>query len=75
MFYKSYNIIWNIIKPIASNVVRKNGYPEDAIQRKCGIISEEGFTKEKLFNELDKTINQSIINIIFKCTVINFINS
>ena len=40
------DILWNIIKPIASNIVRKNGYPEDAIQRKCGIISEDGFKKE-----------------------------
>ena len=40
------DLLWNIIKPIASNVVRKNGYPEDAISRKCGIIQEEGFLKE-----------------------------
>lgn len=40
------DLLWNIIKPIASNVVRKNGYPEDAISRKCGIIQEEGFKKE-----------------------------
>ena len=40
------DILWNIIKPIATNVVRKNGYPEDAILRKCGEISEEGFTKD-----------------------------
>ena len=39
------DLLWNIIKPIASNVVRKNGYPEDAIQRKCGIIPEDGFLK------------------------------
>ena len=40
------DLLWNIVKPIASNVVRKNGYPEDAIQRKCGIISEKGFAKD-----------------------------
>ena len=40
------DFLWNIIKPIASNVVRKNGYPEDAISRKCGNIPEEGFKKE-----------------------------
>lgn len=40
------DLLWNIIKPIASNVVRKNGYPEDAISRKCGIIPEEGFKKD-----------------------------
>ena len=40
------DLLWNIIKPIASNVVRKNGYPEDAISRKCGNIPEEGFKKE-----------------------------
>lgn len=40
------DLLWNIIKPIASNVVRKNGYPEDAIQRKCGNIPEDGFKKE-----------------------------
>ena len=40
------NILWNIIKPIASNVVRRNGYPEDAITRKCGEITEDGFKKE-----------------------------
>lgn len=39
------NVLWKIIKPIASNVVRKNGYPEDAIQRKCGFIPEVGFSK------------------------------
>jgi 3-deoxy-D-manno-octulosonic-acid transferase len=50
MIFKMYQLVsdllWNIIKPIASNVVRKNGYPEDAISRKCGNIPEEGFKKE-----------------------------
>lgn len=40
------DLLWNIIKPIASNVVRKNGYPEDAILRKCGNIPEEGFLND-----------------------------
>lgn len=40
------NLLWKIIKPIASQVVRKNGYPEDAIERKCGNIKENGFTPE-----------------------------
>lgn len=41
------DLLWNIIKPIASNVVRKNGYPEDAILRKCGNIPEDGFNKKE----------------------------
>ena len=41
------DLFWNIIKPIASNIVRKNGYPEDAISRKCGNIPEEGFAKDE----------------------------
>ena len=41
------DLLWKIIKPIASNVVRKNGYPEDAISRKCGNISEDGFNKNE----------------------------
>lgn len=40
------DILWHIIKPIGENVVRKNGYPEDAISRKCGIIPEDGFSKD-----------------------------
>lgn len=40
------DLLWKVIKPIATNVVRKNGYPEDAITRKCGIIPENGFLKE-----------------------------
>ena len=40
------DLLWNIVKPIASNVVRKNGYPEDAINRKCGNIPEDGFKKD-----------------------------
>lgn len=40
------DILWHVIKPIGKNVVRKNGYPEDAISRKCGIIPENGFSKD-----------------------------
>ena len=40
------NVLWKIIKPIGINIVRKKGYPEDAIKRKCGEIAETGFTKE-----------------------------
>lgn len=40
------DILWHIIKPIGENIVRKNGYPEDAISRKCGIIPEDGFSKD-----------------------------
>lgn len=40
------DILWNVIRPIGANVVRKNGYPEDAISRKCGNIPESGFSQE-----------------------------
>ncbi len=40
------DILWRVIKPIGENVVRKNGYPEGAISRKCGIIPEAGFSKD-----------------------------
>lgn len=40
------DILWHVIKPIGKNVVRKNGYPEEAISRKCGIIPENGFSKD-----------------------------
>lgn len=40
------DILWKIIKPIGINVVKKKGYPEDAAMRKCGIIPEEGFSKD-----------------------------
>lgn len=39
------DMLWKIIKPIGINVVKKKGYPEDAALRKCGIIPEEGFSK------------------------------
>lgn len=41
------NILWLIIKPIATMVVKKNGYPQDAIERKCGKIPENGFDKDE----------------------------
>lgn len=37
------NILWRIIKPIGSFIVKKKGYPKDAVLRKCGEISEAGF--------------------------------
>lgn len=40
------DILWNVIRPIGASVVRKNGYPEDAISRKCGNIPESGFSQE-----------------------------
>ena len=46
MYQAVSDLVWNIIKPIASVIVRKNGYPEDAISRKCGEIPEEGFSSE-----------------------------
>ena len=41
------DIAFNFIKPIAKRVLLKNGYPQEAIERKCAIIPEEGFSKEK----------------------------
>ena len=46
MYQKISDLLWTIVKPIGVNVVRKKGYPEDAILRKCGEISEAGFSKE-----------------------------
>ena len=40
------NLLWKIIKPICINIVRKKGYPEDAIKCKCGEVLEEGFSKK-----------------------------
>ena len=40
------DILWKIIKPIGISVVKKKGYPEEAASRKCGIIPEEGFSKD-----------------------------
>ena len=41
------DLMFHIIKPFAKKVLRKGNYPEDAIKRKCGIIPEEGFTKDE----------------------------
>ena len=38
--------MFKIIKPFAVRVLTKNGYPKDAIDRKCAIIPEEGFTQQ-----------------------------
>ena len=46
MYQTISDILWNIIKPVGERIVRKKGYPEDAIKRKCGEIPEEGFSKE-----------------------------
>ena len=46
MFQQISDLMFYIIKPFAVKVLKKNGYPEDAIERKCGIIPEEGFSKE-----------------------------
>lgn len=46
MYQTISDILWNIIKPVGERIVRKKGYPEDAIRRKCGEIPEEGFSKE-----------------------------
>ena len=46
MYQRISDGLWNVIKPIGINIVRKKGYPEDAIKRKCGEISEAGFSKE-----------------------------
>ncbi len=46
MYQKLSEIVWKLIKPIGTLIVRKKGYPQDAISRKCGIIPEEGFTSK-----------------------------
>lgn len=46
MFQLISDLAFNIIKPIATKIMLKSGYPQDAINRKCAIISEEGFSKE-----------------------------
>ena len=46
MYQRISDGLWNVIKPIGINIVRKKGYPEDAIKRKCGEIPEIGFSKE-----------------------------
>ena len=39
------NIMFFLIKPIAIQVLKKGNYPQDAIDRKCAIIPEDGFNK------------------------------
>lgn len=41
------DLLFEIIKPIAIKVLQKGNYPQDAIDRKCGIIQEDGFTKDE----------------------------
>lgn len=40
------DLMFYIIKPIASISMKRRGYSQDSIDRKCGTISEEGFSKE-----------------------------
>ncbi|MBQ4115664.1 3-deoxy-D-manno-octulosonic acid transferase [bacterium] len=40
------NIFFVLIKPFAINVLKKGNYPKDAIDRKCGIIPEQGFSSD-----------------------------
>ena len=46
MFRLMSDIAWPVVKPIMSAVLKKKDYPDDAINRKYGIISEPGFTKD-----------------------------
>ena len=41
------DLLFEIIKPIAIKVLQNGNYPQDAIDRKCGIIKEDGFTKDE----------------------------
>ena len=40
------NILFILIKPFAIKVLKKGNYPQDAIDRKCAVIAEEGFSKD-----------------------------
>ena len=40
------DIFWPVVKPIMAFVLLKKAYPQDAVNRKYGIISENGFKKE-----------------------------
>ncbi len=40
------DLMFYIIKPIASISMKRRGYVQEAIDRKCGIISEDGFSKD-----------------------------
>ena len=46
MFQILCNAAFVVVKPIMTAVLRKKGYPEDAIKRKYGIIEESGFSKD-----------------------------
>lgn len=40
------NCVFSLIKPVIFAVLTKKGYPQEAKQRKLGLISENGFSKE-----------------------------
>lgn len=40
------DLMFYIIKPIAAMSMKRRGYTQDSINRKCGVIPEEGFSKE-----------------------------
>lgn len=40
------DLMFYIIKPIASISMKRRGYSQESIERKCGFISEDGFSKE-----------------------------
>ena len=40
------NCVFRLIKPVIFAVLTKKGYPQEAKQRKLGLISEKGFSKE-----------------------------
>ena len=46
MFQLLSDLMFVLIKPIAVQVLKKGNYPQDAIERKCAIIPEEGFSKD-----------------------------
>ena len=41
------NLMFDLIKPIAIKVLEKGNYPQEAIERKCAIIPENGFSKNE----------------------------
>lgn len=40
------DLMYFVIKPIAAISMKRRGYSQESIDRKCGIISEEGFSKD-----------------------------
>ncbi|MCM1004343.1 MAG: 3-deoxy-D-manno-octulosonic acid transferase [Candidatus Gastranaerophilales bacterium] len=40
------DLMFYVIKPIASLSMKRRGYTQDSIDRKCGFIPENGFTKD-----------------------------